>query len=103
MTQFNNSEENTSRRASRSYVTLIQCLMGLTWKLRLLIALTRGWFQTHLEFISTTLLSTVHPDSTWQHTGEKREQVVQDKVVSLLTLNICMRRVCCITAMVSAW
>ena len=80
-----------------------------TWKMRLLTALTRGWFQTASQFALTKLAMTVHPCSTWQHCPLRWWQVEQRRPVSFSLLlvssdlMICMRSLSWSRAMVSTW
>ena len=76
---------------------------GVTWRRRELTALVRGGLQTARELVATKAESTCHPDSAWQQVLEKEAQVEQDREVGLSTLKIWMRRVCCISSILSAW
>ena len=52
--------------------------------------------------MATKAESTCQPDSTWQQVLEKEEQVEQESVAGLSTLKIWIRRVCCISSILSA-
>ena len=62
----------------------------------------RGRLQTARELVATKAESTCQPDSTWQQVLEKEEQVEQESVAGLSTLKIWIRRVCCISSILSA-
>ena len=62
----------------------------------------RGKLQTARELVATKAESTCQPDSTWQQVLEKEEQVEQESVAGLSTLKIWIRRVCCISSILSA-
>ena len=65
-------------------------------------ALVRGGLQTALELVATRAESTCQPDSAWQQVLENEAQVEQEREAALSTLKIWMRRVCCISSILSA-
>ena len=65
-------------------------------------ALVRGGLHTAREFVATRAESTCQPDSAWQQVLENEAQVEQEREAGLSTLKIWMRRVCCISSILSA-